>query len=396
MRYLSMYKRIFEPLEVRKSYFFLGPRQTGKSTLLKDAIEESNYIDLLNPSLFLEVSARPETLVEIVRQVMGASKDKYEVFVIDEVQKNPRLLDTVQYLLGMYPKVQFILSGSSARKLKKEGQNLLGGRASKVYLYPLTLKELSQVEKNPLSQALKYGGLPGVRTSKAPEKELLDYIGVYLNDEIMAEAYVRNISGFSRFLSVAGLCNAEQINYEKIGSDAHVAGRTVKEYFDLLEDTMIGTRLEPYRPQKNRKFVTAPKFYIFDVGVAHFLNKKSVQSLSDIELGKSFEQLMFNELKAFISYTTSVAELFFWRTHTGHEVDFVIKNEKNEIIAIEVKYTKKIDDRDLRGLRAFSTEVEVKRKIVVCNVERARQTEDNCEILPIMKFVEYLWNGNVF
>lgn len=392
-----MYKRYFNPLSVEKSYFLLGPRQTGKSTLLKSFIPEDRYIDLLNPSLFLELSARPETLLEITSAAAtSAKKNEPLIFVIDEIQKIPSLLDTVQYILDKNKNYRFILTGSSARKLRQAGQNLLGGRARRIAFAPLTLHELSQQQKNPVPETLKLGGLPGVRTSRDPQSELLDYIGVYLNEEVIAESLVRNIGNFSRFLKVAGLSNAEQINYEKIGNDAQVPGRTVKDYFDILEDTLIGARLEPYRPNQTRKFVSSPKFYFFDVGVAHFINRKTTENLGSDELGKAFEHLVYCELKSFISYSSPSTELFFWRTQTGSEVDFVLKDKREHLYGIEVKLTKTPNDRDLKGLRALNEEQSLRRKILVCNAERLRQTDDHCEMMPIMKFVEQLWRGELF
>lgn len=390
-----MYQRIFDPLSIDKSYFLLGPRQTGKSTLLRNLVPEDHYIDLLNPSLFVELSGRPETLLELITAAKS-KKNSPDFFVIDEIQKLPKLLDTVQYLLGNNKNLRFILTGSSARRLRQAGQNLLGGRARKIIFSPLTLRELNQREKNPLAMGLKYGGLPGVRTSANTRQELSDYIGVYLNEEVMAEALVRNIGNFSRFLSVAGLCNTQQLNYEKIGSDAQIPGRTVKDYFDILEDTFIGSRLEPYRPRKDRKFVSTPKFYFFDVGVAHFINKKTTENLSPTELGAAFEHLIYCEIKAYLSYCNSSAELYFWRMQTGSEVDFVIRDENEELIGIEVKLTKTPNDRDLKGLRNMETEVPLKRKILICNTERSRRTEDHCEIVPVMKFVELLWSKSLF
>lgn len=390
-----MYKRTFDPLAVDKTYFLLGPRQTGKSTLLGSKVPSARYFDLLDPSLFFELSARPQALIEMVEAAKG---DRAVPFVIDEIQKLPSLLDVVQMIVSRDKRVRFVLTGSSARKLRRGGQNLLGGRARRVSFCPLTLRELSLSQKNPIAQALMYGGLPGVRDSREPQKELLDYIGVYLQEEIMAEAQVRNLSAFSRFLTVAGVSNTEQINFEKVGSDAQVAGRTVKEYFDLLEDTLIGNRLESYRPIKSRKFVSAPKFYFFDVGVAHFTNRKSVENLGPAELGKAFEHLVYAELKAYISYCKPQAELNFWRTQTGSEVDFVVQSD-DELVLVEVKHTKNPNERDLRGIRAFLGQfpkAEIKSKVLICQAERARRTEDGCEIFPIMKFVEALWSGEIF
>lgn len=390
-----MYKRFFNPIDVPKSYFLLGPRQTGKSTLLKQFVDKDHYFDLLKPSLFAELNARPEALVEMIQALpgVGGKNEKRQYIVIDEIQKLPNLLDTVQYLIGFHKNLCFILTGSSARKLRKAGQNLLGGRARKISFCPLTLRELFEVEENPLEGALRYGGLPGVRSSKKPSEELRDYVGVYLNEEIMAEALVRNLNNFSRFLATASLCNAEQINYQKIAADAQVKGNTVRDYFDILEDTLIGDRVNPFKPYEDRKFVSSPKFYFFDIGVCLHVTKKNAAHLSNDEMGKALETLIYGELKAYKSYVSGDTEIFYWRTQTGNEVDFVLRSEDGRLIGIEVKMTKNPTDYDLKGLRSLAKETNLDRKILVCNVDRSRRTEDGCEIVSVSKFVEHLWKG---
>lgn len=391
-----MYKRIFSPLRVSKSYFLLGPRQTGKSTLLKQFVDKDHYFDLLKPSLFAELNAHPESLVDMIQAlpVSGRKEDKRQKYiVIDEIQKLPSLLDTVQYLMGVDKTLCFILTGSSARKLRKAGQNLLGGRARKISFCPLTLKELLEFDADALEGALRFGGLPGVRASKEPSEELRDYVGVYLNEEIMAEALVRNLNNFSRFLTVASLCNAEQVNYQKIAADAQVKGNTVRDYFDILEDTLIADRVNPFKPYADRKFVSSPKVYFFDIGVCLHITRNNVSHLSNDELGKALETLIYGELKAYRSYVDIETEIFYWRTQTGSEVDFVIRTSDGRLIGIEVKMTNKPNDYDLKGLRSLAKETTLARKILVCNVERGRRTEDGCEILSVEKFIEQLWGG---
>lgn len=391
-----MYKRIFSPLGFSKSYFLLGPRQTGKSTLLKQFVDKDRYFDLLRPSLFAELNSRPESLVEMIQALptqVGKKNKQQKFIVIDEIQKLPSLLDTVQYLMGEDKTLCFILTGSSARKLRKAGQNLLGGRARKISFCPLTLKELFDLGPDALDGALRYGGLPGVRASKSPSEELRDYVGVYLNEEIMAEALVRNLNNFSRFLATASLCNAEQVNYQKIAADAQVKGNTVRDYFDILEDTLIADRVNPFKPYADRKFVSSPKVYFFDIGVCHHITRKNVSHLSDEELGKSLETLIYGELKAYQSYVAPEAEIFYWRTQTGSEVDFVVRGSDGRLVGIEVKMTSKPNDYDLKGLRSLAKEAPLARKILVCNVERSRRTEDDCEIISVAKFVEQLWSG---
>jgi predicted AAA+ superfamily ATPase len=396
-----MKNRIFDPLLVQKSYFLLGPRQTGKSTLLRSVIDQDSYFDLLDPALFVTLTANPNSLVTMIEALGPGSKKakKRKFIVLDEIQKLPQLLDTVQYLMARNPSLCFILTGSSARKLRRAGQNLLGGRARKIPFCPLTLRELSlgsQLRSDViLREALKYGGLPGIRESSDPAANLRDYVGVYLNEEIMAEALVRNLSNFSRFLRTASLANGQQVNYQKIANDAQVPSNTVRDYFDILEDTLIADRIEPYRPTPSRKFVSTPKFYFFDIGVSHFVTKKSVEHLSQTELGTALETLLYCELKAFKAYVASEIEIFYWRTQTGHEVDFLLEDKDNRFVAIEVKMTSNPDHADLKGLRELGKEMKLRRKILVCNVDRARLTEDGCEVIPVMKFVEQLWNREI-
>ncbi len=194
---------------------------------------------------------------------------------------------------------------------------------------------------------------------------------------------------------MAGLCNTQQVNYEKIGSYAQVSPSTVRDYFDILEDTLVAKRLSPLRPHLYRKFVSTSKFYFFDCGVAQFINKKSTENLTPEEKGRALENLIYTELNAFLSYRSLACELYFWRTQTGHEVDFVWQNEKNEFIGIKIKWTKSPNDRDLKGLRALEVEIPLKRKILVCNVDQSRRSADNCEILPVMKFIEKLWSDRL-
>ena len=372
-----MYKRHLElePYIQHKSLFLLGPRQTGKSTLLQHRFPSAFSIDLLASETFRAYSSRPERLREVLHD--------HELVIVDEIQKLPSLLDEVQKLIDTQ-KTRFILTGSSARKLKRGHANLLGGRALFFYLYPLTSHELGY---DRISTLIERGGLPGVVDSPIAWEELKAYVGAYLREEIQAEALTRSIENFSRFLDVAVHFNAEQINYTKIGNDAEVPPRTIKDYVKILEDTLLLHILPPFKSTHGRKVASTEKVYFFDIGVANALAKRKKIPLGSPEYGKALEQLVFLELHAAIQYMRLDSQLSFWRTTTHIEVDFLIDDR----IAIEVKATRKASSNDLKPLRQLSEELTLQRKILVCNETDYRKTKDGFEIMPIREFCVQLW-----
>ena len=366
------------PFLAHRSLFLLGPRQTGKSTLLRRRYPEARTIDLLDSAQFRSFSARPERLGEVV--------GNDELVIIDEVQKLPSLLDEVQRLIDA-DRARFILTGSSARKLKRGQANLLGGRALFFNLFPLTSVEAGWER---IRHMLQVGGLPGVIDSPIAWEELKSYVGAYLREEIQAEALTRSIENFTRFLDVAAHFNAEQINYTKIGSDAEVPSRTIRDYVRILEDTLILHVLPAFRGLR-RKTAATEKVYFFDVGVANALAMRQSVQPGTKEFGKALEQFVFLELKAALSYSRSDTPLTYWRTRTGIEVDFVIGDE----IAIEVKGTGKVAKGDTKSLMALSDELTLRRKIVVCTETDRRVTQEGIEILPIEDFCRALWEGSL-
>ena len=338
---------------------------------------------MLESKTFLRLSQRPHLLRE---EVLALTSNKYPI-VIDEIQKLPILLDEVHTLIEE-KKIKFILTGSSARKLKRGGANLLGGRAATFHLFPLVFCEIPNFD---LIRALNWGTLPFIYSSSDPENDLIDYVGNYLKEEIRMEGLARNIENFSRFLQTASLCNTELLNFTNIGNDAQISPRTVAEYFSILEDTLIGYVLEPYTKTKKRKAVSTAKFYFFDCGVCNVLaGRRNIKPKTEL-FGKSFEHFVFAELRAFLSYERDPRPLTFWRSQlSDYEVDFLIGNE----IAIEVKGTSLVTERHLTGIKALSEELKLKKKIVVSMDDKPRQIED-IEILPIRIFLTKLWSKNL-
>ncbi len=377
-----MYDRNLQLVDIvrRKSVFLLGPRQTGKSTLLRKLFPESLYVDLLEADTFRELSAFPETLRQRV-------EDRHRVIVIDEVQKLPQLLDEAQLLIDRNKNLRMILTGSSARKLKRGKANLLGGRALFLKLHPLISAELSF---NRLIDRLNWGGLPAVLDSEFPQQDLNAYIGTYLREEIQAEAATRSIENFSRVLEFSSHLNGSQVNYTKIGNDAQVPPRTVQDYFAVFRDTLIGELLPCFQGTKKRKAVSTDKFYFFDLGVARNLARIGMIEERSKAFGDALEHLVFLELQAYRDYRLADFELSYWRSRSRLEVDFLINDE----IAIEVKGTSRVSPSDLKGLNALGEEIKLKRKIVVCSKTEIRKTGD-IEIMPIIQFLKQLWESEI-
>src|SRR3989338_9101950 len=379
------YQRILDlqtPIQ-RKSLFLFGPRQTGKTFYLTRTFPNAPYYNLLQSKTFLRLSQRPHLL----REELTAIRSLESPVIIDEIQKLPVLLDEVHSLIEE-KRIKFILTGSSARKLKRGGANLLGGRAATFHLYPLVSAEIPDFD---LIRALNWGTLPSIYPSDDPESDLNDYVGNYLKEEIKAEGWARNIGNFSRFLQTASLCNAEQTHFTNIGNDAQISPRTVAEYFSILEDTLTGYILEPYTKTKKRKAVSTAKFYFFDCGVCNILaGRKNIAPKTEL-FGKSFEQFVFTELRAFLSYKRDLRPLTFWKSQiSDYEVDFLIGDE----IAIEVKGSDMVTERHLTGIKALEEEFKMKRRIVVSMDEKPRKL-DGIDILPVSHFLEMLWGDEI-
>lgn len=378
-----MYRRYIQIPKIieTKSIFLVGPRMTGKSTLLREALPEALYLDLLDADLFRRLSARPDHIRELIR-------DDTKVVVIDEVQKLPEILDEVQRLIDRNKDLRFALTGSSARKLKRGAANLLGGRALYLNLHPLISAELGDDLR--ILDRINRGGLPALIDSDHYERELGAYVGVYLREEIQAEGLTRSIGNFGRVLETAALCNGQQVNFTQIGSDSQVPPRTVSDYFQLFEDTLIGSILPSFRKSKSRKAVATPKFYFFDTGVARVLSRTSQIQIGSKSFGDAMEHLVYLELKAFMDYTFSNAKISYWRSESQIEVDFVI----NQDIAIEVKGTENVTASHLKGLKALSEDFPEMKKFVVSLEPRSRIVDGN-HIVHVDEFLKKLWNGEI-
>lgn len=391
-----MYKRVLNIDKVleRKSVFIFGPRQTGKSTWLRGEFPEALYINLLSKPVYEDYLIRKNALasdIELVRK-----KQKVTVVVIDEIQKLPQLLDEVHNQIELDKSLRFILTGSSARKLKREGVNLLGGRASWRQFFPLTYKELQQELKtiSDLERRILVGGLPSMYDSPEPFDDFDDYIQLYLSEEIRAEGFVRNYEAFHRFLKIAALSNARQINFTQIGRDSQIPPRTVHDYFQILEDTLIGFILPAFTETLSRKSMTSAKFYLFDTGLSNaIINRKSL-NIGTPEFGDLFEQYIISEVRAYCSYNNLKAELSYWRSTSKIEVDLIIKTE-NQMIAIEVKSKSHLGSKEHKGLVALSEDYPQVKKIIVTPESRRAITENNIDIYPYDQFLDELWLGKI-
>lgn len=363
----------------KKSFFLLGPRSTGKSTLIRQQLQEKALVlDLLESDLFLRLSSSPQDLENYIQ--------KSTLVVLDEIQKIPTLLDEVHRLIEK-KKITFLLTGSSARKLKSPQTNLLAGRAWLAHLFPLTFQEISQFKLDPY---LLYGGLPQVHLSAHPQEELLAYAKTYLYEEIRAEALVRKLPAFSRFLEVAALSNSQMINFTEIGNDSQIAPSTVREYYFILQDTLMGFLLAPWKFSKKRKAIQTAKFYFFDIGVANTLAKIiSLDRNSDL-YGRAFEHFLGMELRAYLSYHRKLDEMMYWRSINGQEVDYLI----GEHTAIEVKATTKVTQKHLKGLLALKEEQKFKNYYLVSQDPYPADRE-GIQCLFWEDFLKKLWSGKI-
>lgn len=378
-------------LPPKQSAFLWGARKTGKSFFLKKNFGDSVVYDLLNTDVYWRLLEAPNLLRE---EVLALPLEKLEnPIIIDEVQMVPQLLNEVHWLIENSA-ASFILCGSSARKLKRGGVNLLGGRAWGYHFYPLTFTEIPDFD---LLTALSRGLIPSHYTAINWDKSIKAYVQDYLTQEVKAESLVRNLAAFSKFLKVAAHSNGELINYKNIAQDCHIDGKTVKEYYQILVDTLLGYFVQPYgRLGKRKDIIATPKFYFFDVGVVNGLIGRKVSQLSGREAGNAFEHYILMELIAYMGLNDLDHEVSFWRTHTGLEVDFVIGEAE---IAIEVKIGTNVRSTDLKGLKEFINKEKPKKSFVICNAPCKRQLqfedESTALLLPWKEFLTLLWGGGI-
>ncbi|MBI2995535.1 MAG: ATP-binding protein [Candidatus Melainabacteria bacterium] len=344
-----------------------GPRQTGKSTLIQGKFTDKVWIiDLLLNDVYLLYSRdtspfRNESIEKI-------KNEGIKTIVIDEVQRVPELLNEVQYLMQNF-KCQFIMTGSSARKLKRGGANLLGGRAIQKVLFPFTYEETEEIFK--LEDALQFGTLPPIIKKITKEKTdiLHSYVNTYLREEIQSEGIVRNLGGFARFLDMSANQFGEVTSFSNIARECQLPVRTVQSYYEILENTLIGFKLEPWRKSIRKRLAAHPKFYFFDCGVTNAINKRLTAPLDTQLRGRLFEQWIILETSRFIHYLQSETNIFYWRTNHGAEVDLLIEKHGKLKAAVEIKFTSNISTSHLSGLRAFREENPQVQAYIVCNAK---------------------------
>ncbi|MDR3189191.1 MAG: AAA family ATPase [Prevotellaceae bacterium] len=374
-------KQIFEGAG-NESIFFWGARQTGKSTLLKQLFPNALWFDLLLTSDYERLAKNPGLIREMI-----AANPSISLVAIDEIQRLPELLNEIHWMI-VNKGVRFIMSGSSPRKILRSGANLLGGRALRYELYPLTSSEIPNFD---LLRAINNGLLPKHYDTLNAKRLLSAYVGSYLRDEIVAEAQMRNIAVFSRFLEIAALTNGEIVNYSNIATDASVSVPTVKAYFQILEETLLGRYLPSFQKKPKRRVIMAPKFYLFDVGIVNTLLNRGKIEIGTELFGKSFEHFIYEEIYAHSRYSDLNYPLAYWRTTSQLEIDFVLGDHE---VAVEVKSTQEAQSRHLKGLKAFAEEYTVKKLILVSNDPYPRMV-DNVLVLPWQVFLQQLWGGEI-
>ena len=373
------------PVPGTETFFLWGPRQAGKTTLLRQSYPDARWVDLLKSDEFRRYSVNPELLRQ---EIEADGPDPTRQVVIDEVQKVPALLDEVHWLMENRG-LSFALCGSSARKVRRGGANLLGGRAVRLELRGLTAGELG--DDFDLPRMLNHGYLPRIYETSRPRRLLDAYVADYLREEVAAEGLVRNLPAFSGFLDAAALSDGEAVNISNVARECGVSNHTAKGYFGILEDTLLGRWLPAYRRRRKRRLTAAPKFYFADVGVVNRLARRGEVAPGSELYGKAFENWVHHELSAFVGYREVDDELAYWRLPSGIEVDFVLGDVR---LAVEAKASARIDRNHLKGLRSIAQEYpETGRRVVVCLEPRSRRTDDGIDILPAETFVRRLWSG---
>lgn len=386
-------KRLLEiDLPAGQSAFLWGPRKAGKTTYLKKRFPQSLFLDFLDSETLFRYQGRPYLLREQVEALYP--RDLKSPIIIDEVQKNPQILNDIHWIIENLKPAHFILCGSSARQIKKASVNLLGGRAWRFDFTPLIYPELPEFD---LKHIFKTGLIPThFLGKKYIDRHLKAYIYDYLTQEIQAESAIRNIRAFSKFLDIMAFSHGEMINYSNIARDCAVDSKTIKSYFEILEDMLVGDFVFPFADRKKRNQLSShPKFYLFDVGVANFIAKREIKEMKGADAGKAFEHYVFTELQGYKKLKKQDLDINYWRTKSGHEVDFVLNEGQ---IAIECKISNHIQKKDLTSLIAFAKEFPESELSLVCTEEKRRvMTHENLKvtILPIEDFLKQLWAGKI-
>lgn len=394
-----MISRLLKP--PKTSALLFGPRMTGKSTWLRHHCKDWLWIDLLREANFQLYLAEPGRLRKEVENL----EKKVPGIVIDEIQRVPALLNEVQALIEER-KIRFFLSGSSARKLKRDGANLLAGRAVELHLFPLTLQEIERaqdqdaVKKFSLESVLKYGSLPAVYLEDEKEKIqiLRTYVSTYLREEIQAEGFVRNLPSFSKFLLLAAESCGQELNYTEISRETTVSSKTIREYFSILEDTWLGYLLMPWERSVRKQLAGSPKFFFFDNGVTNALRESLSSHLSNDDRGRLFEQWMINEIRAQLAYAQFEGSFYFWRVRGGSEVDLVLARGSKPVAAIEIKHTANPGLKHFSGLNAFADEYPNVPRYLVCTTQRS-YVEGGVKVENYQEFLSNIRervNGKIF
>jgi predicted AAA+ superfamily ATPase len=361
-----------------KSCFLWGPRKVGKTYWIKHELSDRIILDLLKTDLFAEYASRPSLLRERFINHKG-------LIVIDEIQKIPSLLDEIHWLIEN-SSASFLMTGNSARKLRREHANLLGGRTWRRMMMPLSYFEVKGFN---LEEIMSSGLLPPHYLSVNHQEDIRAYIADYLKEEIINEARIQNIPAFNEFLRIAALTSSELLNYVNIGRESGVSHKTVRTYFNILEDTYLGHRIPPWKSSKNRRMIQTEKFYIFDVGIANYLARRK-PVIGNSDFGKSFEHYILMELKAYQSYKNPELPITFWRTSSGFEVDFILGDKD---LVLEIKGSNRVHEGDLTSIKALLEDGPVKNSVIVCLENEPRQVSNNISILPWKIFLSKLWNN---
>ena len=377
-----IYKNRIIDISESKNIFFFGVRGSGKTKLLKRLFPSALYIDLLDETIYQDYLSNVGKFYETVSVFKNDG-----LVIVDEIQRMPNLLNEVHRLIESSNR-RFILTGSSARKIKSKGVNLLGGRAGVKYLHPFTPEELG--EDFNLDQALRYGLIPIVWSSHNRDEKLKDYTEVYLKEEIKAEALVRHLPSFARFLQVAGLYHGQVVNMSATARESQISRNSAREFFSILEDTMLGFFLPAYYPKLRLREQKSSKFYLIDPGLVRAL-KKNFGPVPAEEKGFLFEGLIAQLLRAYKDYRNLYEDIYYWSSLEAKqtEVDFLLKRGE-ELIAIEVKAKHDVFSQDYKGLRAVSELPAVKKRIVVYLGKAIRKTEEGIEIWPFDFFCKNL------
>ena len=370
-----------------KSLFLFGPRQTGKSSYIRNQLAEPRLAwTLLDNELYRDLSMRPSLL----RNTLRAKGINDGVVVLDEIQRLPDLLNEVHMIIEETD-IHFLLTGSSARKLKKKGVNLLGGRASRLNFHSLVWPEIKDSGPS-LDSIFRSGLLPAAFTADDCEGFLSDYAGLYVKEEIEAEREVRNLPPFWEFLRIAASESGEIVNYENVARDVGISGVSVREWYRIISDTLIGFEVPPYRKTKIRKPNASSKFYLFDVGVTRKLQGLSAIEEGTAEFGRYFENYIAMEIRAWLDYSGIDMEgLSYWHAQSGQEVDFIIRDK----VAVEVKAAKRVSPRDLKGLRALMEEGLMEKYILVCREDYPQLLDNGMLVMPYRDFLQQLWSGGI-